>query len=98
MAISRSRFHQIIKYRILLESTRQGLLKNVQDEISRPQGSREIQRTKVGNVLWDTLYIIQFVTSQYAKKIFKDLAALGRIQNFKKRFEIIHISIKIYLI
>ena len=41
--------------RILLESTRQGLLKIVQDENSRPQGSREIQRTKVGNVLRDTL-------------------------------------------
>ena len=48
----------MIKNKILLESTRQGLLKNVQDEISRPQGSREIQRTKVGNVLWDTLYVL----------------------------------------
>ena len=36
-------------------STRKGQLKNVQDEISRPLGSREIQKTKVETVLWDTL-------------------------------------------
>ena len=33
-----------------------GLLKNVQDGISRPQGSREIHKTKVETVLVDTLY------------------------------------------
>ena len=37
-------------------STWKGQLKNVQDEISRPLGSREIQKTKVETVLWDTLY------------------------------------------
>ena len=37
-------------------STRKGQLKNVQDEISRPLGSREIQKTKVETVLRDTLY------------------------------------------
>ena len=31
-------------------------MKNVQDGTSRPQGSREIQKTKVANVLRDTLY------------------------------------------
>ena len=56
MQISQSRFHQIIKNRLFLKSTRKGLLKNVQDGISRPLGSREIQKTKVETVLWDTLY------------------------------------------
>ena len=40
-------------------STRKGQLKNVQDEISRPLGSREIQKTKVETVLWDTLYFCE---------------------------------------
>ena len=40
-------------------STWKGQLKNVQDEISRPLGSREIQKTKVETVLWDTLYIAE---------------------------------------
>ena len=31
-------------------------MKNVQDGISRPLGSQEIQKTKVETVLWDTLY------------------------------------------
>ena len=39
-------------------STWKGQLKNVQDEISRPLGSREIQKTKVETVLWDTLYML----------------------------------------
>ena len=38
-----------------LKSTQNGLLKNVQDEISRPLGSREIHKTKAETVLWDTL-------------------------------------------
>ena len=41
---------------IFSESTQNGLLKNVQDEISTPLGSREIQKTKVYTVLVDTLY------------------------------------------
>ena len=40
-----------------MKSTRTGLLENVQDGISRTQGSREIRKTKVDTVLWDTLYI-----------------------------------------
>ena len=56
MTISNSIFHQIIKNWIFLKSTRNGLLKNVQYGISRPLGSREIQKTKVANVLRDTLY------------------------------------------
>ena len=40
-----------------LKSMRKGLLKNVQDEISMPKGSREIKKTKVERVLRDTLYI-----------------------------------------
>ena len=43
---------------IFFESARKGLLKNVQDEISRPLESREIQKTKVERVLLDTLYIL----------------------------------------
>ena len=38
-------------------STWKGQLKNVQDEISRPLGIREIQKTKVETVLVDTLYV-----------------------------------------
>ena len=49
-------FHQMIKNWIFLKSTRDGLLKNVKDEIFRPLGSRKIQKTKVCTVLWDTLY------------------------------------------
>ena len=39
------------------KSTRKGQLNNVQDGISRPLGSREIQKTKVEIVLVDTLYL-----------------------------------------
>ena len=42
-------------------STWKGQLKNVQDEISRPLGSREIQKTKVETVLRDTLYYLSLV-------------------------------------
>ena len=45
-----------MKIWIVLKSTQKGLLKNVQDGISRPQGSQEIQKTKVERVLLDTLY------------------------------------------
>ena len=53
-------FHQRIKSWIFLKSTQKGLLKNVQDGISRPLGSREIQKTKVGTILRDTLYKVVF--------------------------------------
>ena len=53
MAICRSRCDQIITKRVFLESTQKGLLKNVQDGVSRPLGSREIQKTKVETVLVD---------------------------------------------
>ena len=56
MQISQSRFSQIIKNEIFSNSTRKGQLENVQDGISRPQGDREIQETKAGTVLPDTLY------------------------------------------
>ena len=59
MQISPARFHQIIKNRIFLKSTLKGQLKNVQDEISRPLGSREIQKAKAETVLVDTLYVIK---------------------------------------
>ena len=58
LPISRSKFHRIIKNWIFSKSTRNGLLKNVQDGISMPIGSREIQITKVDTVLWDTLYFV----------------------------------------
>ena len=41
---------------MFLKYTQKGLLKNVQDGISRPLGSRGIQGTKVATVLRDTLY------------------------------------------
>ena len=56
MTISHSIFHRKIKNWIFLKSTQNGLLKNVQYGISRPLGSREIQKTKVATVLRDTLY------------------------------------------
>ena len=40
----------------ILESTRKGLLENIQNRISKPLGAREIKKTKVYTVLWDTLY------------------------------------------
>ena len=58
MQISQSRFYQIIKKWIFSNSTRKGQLKNVQDGISRPQGDREIQETKAGTVLLDTLFVL----------------------------------------
>ena len=61
-------------------------MKNVQDEISRPQGSREIQRTKVGNVLRDTLYesiIVGFIIVNSIKKkgIFLNSTRKGQLKN-----------------
>ena len=47
-----------MKNLIILKSTQKGLLKNVQDVISRPLGSQEIQKTKVERVLLDTLYLV----------------------------------------
>ena len=40
-----------------LKSTQNELLGNVQDGISRPLGSQEIQKTKVETVLMDTVYL-----------------------------------------
>ena len=55
LAISQSRFYQIIKDWIFFKSTRKGLLKHVQDEICRPLESQEIQKAKAERVLLDTL-------------------------------------------
>ena len=55
LAISQSKFYLIIKRWIFSKYTQKGLLKNVQDGISRPLGSQEIQETKVATVLRDTL-------------------------------------------
>ena len=55
LAISWSRFHQIKTNWIVLKSTWKGLWKNVKDGISRCFGGREINKTKVGTILWDTL-------------------------------------------
>ena len=54
-------------------STWKGQLKNVQDEISRPLGSRKIQKTKVETVLRDTLY-----KHQCLNKIKQAWAELGQ--------------------
>ena len=58
LAISWSRFQQLITNWIVLKSTWKGLWKNVQDGISRCFGGREINKTKVGTILWDTLYLL----------------------------------------
>ena len=49
----------MIRNWISLKSTQIGQLKNIQDGISRPIGSREIKKTKVERVLEDTLYMVQ---------------------------------------
>ena len=56
LPISRSKFRRKIKNWIFSKSTENGLLKNVQYGITFPLGSREIPKTKVDTVLWDTLY------------------------------------------
>ena len=55
-------------------STWKGQLKNVEDEISRPLGSREIQKTKVETVLWDTLYLRRPISSSFPIKIRLEMA------------------------
>ena len=67
MEISQSRFQQMIKNWIFLKSTQKGLLKNVQDGISRPLASREIQEIKVATVLRDTLYLLVVPVSKDVK-------------------------------
>ena len=55
LAISWSKFHQIIKNLIDLKSTWKVLLKNVQDRTSTGFGGREINKRKVETILRDTL-------------------------------------------
>ena len=55
-------------------STWKGQLKNVQDEISRPLGSREIQKTKVETVLRDTLYNL----SRHVPCMYKEIESMKR--------------------
>ena len=45
--------------KLFLKSTEKELLKNVQDGISRPLKSKEIQETKVAIVLRDTLFFLK---------------------------------------
>ena len=60
----------VMKNWIVLKSTQIGLLKNVQDGISRPLGSREIQETKVATVLRDTLYlVVESLQSSYQHSV-----------------------------
>ena len=60
MAKSPSRLHQTIKNWIVLKST-EGLLKNAQDGTSRCFGGREINKPKVGTILWDNLQYIAYM-------------------------------------
>ena len=60
----------MIKSRIFLKSTRKGLLKNVNDGVSRPLGGREIQKRKVGTVLPDTLYLDKYTVKNFRRKFF----------------------------
>ena len=53
------KFHQMITKWIFLKSAGKGLLKHVQDGISRPLGSQEIKKIKVESVLLDTLYLVK---------------------------------------
>ena len=76
-------FHQMIKNWIFLKSTRDGLLKNVKDEIFRPLGSRKIQKTKVCTVLWDTLYYMNIFTQNLSldRSVLIDMMNI-RLDNF----------------
>ena len=49
MEISHSRFHQVMENWIHSKTTQKELLKNVQDGVSRPIGSREIAGHPVVN-------------------------------------------------
>ena len=51
----------------ILKSTQKGLWENVKDGISRPIGSREIQKTKVETDLLDTLCIYSCVFTAFFK-------------------------------
>ena len=86
LQISQSRFHQIVKKGTFLNSTRKGQLKNVQDGISRRLGSREIQETKVGTVLPDTLY----------KGHLANLKSLGQADLKTLRFRTYHFGLRMY--
>ena len=65
LAKSQSRLHEIITNGVVLKSTRRALLKNVQDGNSKCFGGREINKTKVGTILWDTLYLILLLTTPF---------------------------------
>ena len=67
-------------------STRKGQLKNVQDEISRPLGSREIQKTKVETVLRDTLYPITLLRKLLKLLDFSYLSVDKRFQEKNLKF------------
>ena len=65
-----------MKIWIFLKSTRNGLLKNVQYGTSKPLGSREIQKTKVGAVLVVTLYFYSAKAIRYFNKFLVNFGAL----------------------
>ena len=71
---------------IFLNSTRKGQLKNVQDGIFRRPGSREIQETKVGTVLPDTLY----------KGHLANLKSLGQADLKTLRVRTYHFGLRMY--
>ena len=50
-------FQQIIKKWIFFKSSCEWVFKNFHDGIFRHLGSREIKKTKVANVFWNTLCI-----------------------------------------
>ena len=79
MQISQYRFHQIIEKWTFLNSTRKGQLKNVQDGISRPLGSQEIQKTKVEHVLLDTLYDVITIPLVGLRGV---IGAMDNVQSF----------------
>ena len=68
-----------------MKSTQKGLLKNVQDGISRPIGSQEIQEIKVATVLRDTLYLkgillIHLLSSVPAPVHLKCVPDIGKLE------------------
>ena len=67
-----------------MKSTQKGLLKNVQDGISRPLGSREIQKTKVETVFWDTLYFGNILVKILLNYIKMDIFTIYMERAFEK--------------
>ena len=85
------------KKKWISKSKQKGQLKDVQDGISRPQGSQELQKTKVCTVLLDTLHDIVMTWNMILSKRsnFEQLK-IGTVQNYNKAKKVLNISVKFF--